>query len=232
MHTYARKMLIMTKLTASSLTKAALETVATLHEQGIDDYDWLQVASIPVTEAEAQRLQYLQGDLLNCQVQLLNESTVWARAIYPLLLLSEQRGIQAWSGVPLKAAYAQFEIDSIADGAIGRAASGSIEAPFIVVVEAKKGIEAQNPLFQLYAELLAAARLNWQRQPQEPQEIFGCYTIADSWTFLRGEISNMEEEKPKLYVECSREYVEKLEATTIFQILRHIVSRFTSEQAS
>ena len=160
MHTYARKMLIMTKLTASSLTKAALETVVTLHEQGIDDYDWLQVASIPVTEAEAQRLQYLQGDLLNCQVQLLNESTVWARAIYPLLLLSEQRGIQAWAGVPLKATYAQFEIDSIADGAIGRAASGSIEAPFIVVVEAKKGIEAQNPLFWLYAELLAAARLN------------------------------------------------------------------------
>lgn len=222
-------MLIINKLTASSLTKADLETVVTLHEQGIDDYEWLQVEAIPVTESEEQRLRYLQGDLLKCQVQLLNESTVWARAIYPLLLLSEQRGIQAWSGVPLKAKYAQFEIDSIADGAVGRAASGSIEAPFIVVVEAKKGIEGQNPFFQLYAELLAAARLNWQKQPHDPQEIFGCYTIADSWTFLRGEISGMKSEKPQLYVECSREYVEKLEATTIFRILRHIVSRFTSE---
>ena len=221
----------MLKLIASNLCKADFEAIITLQEQGIDDYPWLQVDKVSLTEAEQQRLQYLQGDLLNCQVQLLNEATVWARAIYPLLLLTEQRGIQAWSAVTLKAKYPQFEVESIDDGAIGRSASGGIEAPFLIVVEAQKGIEAQNPLFQLYAQLLAAARLNWQKQGQDPQEIFGCYTIADSWTFLRGEVTELESDKPTLYLEYSREYVEKLEAVRIFQILRQIVSRFVEPSA-
>jgi hypothetical protein len=64
---------------------------------------------------------------------------------------------------------------------------GMMESPYIVVVETKRGIDNQNPLFQLYGQLLAAAHLNWENENQEhsPQEIFGCYTIADSWTFVR-----------------------------------------------
>jgi hypothetical protein len=213
----------MLKLTAANLTRANLNEIVTLQEQGIDDYPWLQVDQ-PPTEIQHQRLQYLQTDLLKCQVQLLNEATVWSRAIYPLLLLTERRGIQAWSGVPLKASYSQFEVDSIADGVVGHGVSGGIEAPFLVVVEAKKGIEAQNPLFQLYGQLLAAAHLNWQKRGQDPQEIFGCYTIADCWTFLRGEVRGLASDKPTLYLECSREYMEKLEAVKIFQILTQIVS--------
>ncbi|NEQ98602.1 MAG: hypothetical protein F6K30_18085, partial [Cyanothece sp. SIO2G6] len=76
-----------------------------------------------------------------------------------------------------------------------------------------------------YAHLLAAARLNWQQHNDDPQEVFGCYTIADSWTFLRAEVHQLDSEKPTLWIEFSREYVEKLEAPRILQILRHIVSR-------
>jgi len=143
------------------------------------------------------------------------------------LLLTERRGIQAWSGVPLKISYPTFEIDCVADGAIGRSVSGAIEAPFMVVVEAKKGVETQNPLFQLYVQLLAIARLNWEKNGRDPQEVFGCYTIADSWAFLRATVNGLDSEKPHLHVEYSREYVEKIEAVTIFKILRTIVSHST-----
>jgi hypothetical protein len=94
-------------------------------------------------------------------------------------------------------------------------------------------VEAQNPIFQLYGELLAAASMNWRQHPVEPQEIFGCYTIADSWTFLRAEVSQMQSDsptetlrdRPVLSVECTREYNERLETATILKLLKQIVAR-------
>jgi hypothetical protein len=55
-----------------------------------------------------------------------------------------------------------------------------VVALFLVVVEAKRGIEDSDPIPQLYGEMLAAARLNWQLDQQESQVIFGCYAIADT----------------------------------------------------
>ncbi|MCY7320294.1 MAG: hypothetical protein LH660_00425 [Phormidesmis sp. CAN_BIN36] len=57
-------------------------------------------------------------------------------------------------------------------------------------------------------------------------EIFGCYTIADTWKFLRAEIENIDTEQPTMSLEYSREYVEKLETETIFKILKTIVARY------
>jgi hypothetical protein len=54
--------------------------------------------------------------------------------------------------------------------------------------------------------------------------MFGCYTIADSWTFIRAEVECIDGDKPLMRLEISREYVEKLEAETIARILKKIVS--------
>jgi hypothetical protein len=111
---------------------------------------------------------------------LLNEATIWARAIYPLLLLGERGAIRARAEVSLSATYRQFQISGIVDGALGKTIAARMVAPFLVVVEAKRGIEGSDPIPQLYGEMLAASRLNWQLDQQEPQAIYGCYTITDT----------------------------------------------------
>ena len=94
-----------------------------------------------------------------------------------------------------------------------------------MVVKTKRGIEGQNPIGQLYGQLLAAARLNWQRNQGDPQEMFGCYAIADSWTFIRAEVAGLDTDRPGLQVESSREYTEKVDAETILKLLKTIVAR-------
>ncbi|NEO32420.1 MAG: hypothetical protein F6K36_18700 [Symploca sp. SIO3C6] len=215
----------MTKLTFSTLSKKKLKQFIQFQEFGTTAYPWTEVDSIPLDEREERQTQEITSRLLNYQTHLMNEATIWARGIYPLLVLAEQQDIQAWAEVSLKAQYPKFELEVIADGVLGKSATGFIESPFLVVVEAKKGVEAENPLFQLYGQILAAAHLNWENDNQEPQEIFGCYTIADSWTFLRGEVEGIDSELPTLRVEYSREYVEKLEAQTILRILKGVVAK-------
>ena len=214
----------MAKLTFSNLSKAELKRLVNLQEKPAQSsYPWLQVEDMTLTAVEQQRLQFIQSDLVNLQVHLMNEPTLWARAIYPLLLLAERDSIQAWAGVPLYARYAQFEIEGVADGVLGKAATGFVEAPFFVVVETKRGVENQNPLFQLYGQLLAAAWLNWETEKLPLPEVFGCYTIADVWTFVRAEVEGIEQDMPTLRVEYSQEYGEKCEAETILKILKKII---------
>jgi hypothetical protein len=215
----------MEKLTPSGLSKATLKRFIHLEEQDSSDYEWLQVNSTSLTTAEQQSLLSIQARLRNYRTHLMNEATLWARAIYPLLLFAEQGPIQAWSGVALQATYPQFEIDGIADGALGKYVSGFLETPYLVVVEAKRGLETTNPVYQLYGQLLAAAHLNWENDSQEPQEIFGCYTIADSWSFVRAEVSGISAEKPTLRIESSGEYPEQTEASIIVKILKKMVAK-------
>jgi hypothetical protein len=155
----------------------------------------------------------------------MNEATVWARAIYPLLMLAEQDAVRAWAQVPLRATYPTFEISGVVDGVLGKELAGELEAPYLVFVEAKRGIEAQNPQYQLYGEMLAAAYINWKLDGQDPQTIFGCYTVADAWTFVKGEVLGMASDRPALSLESSREYSGKLEAETIVKILQQIVAQ-------
>jgi hypothetical protein len=215
----------MTQLLLAKITQVDLKRLVTIQEQGVAIYRWTQVDSAQLSEHELSQIGTIKSHLINYRTHLMNEATIWARAIYPLLVLAEEDNIQAWAEVSLKASYANFSIDGIVDGALGRSAAGYLEAPYLVVVEAKRGLEAQNPQFQLYGELLAAAHINWELDQQDPQEIFGCYTIADTWTFIRAEVSDIEAFKPTIVVESSREYSEKLEAETILKILKGIVSK-------
>jgi hypothetical protein len=216
---------MMEKLTLLNISLAALKRLVELRERGIRAYEWTQVEAFPLTENEQRRLEELQALLKADPVHLLNEATIWARAIYPLLQLAEQDDIRALAGVALQVAFAQFEIEGIADGAIGKSIAGRMEVPYLVMVETKRGVEGQNPIFQLYGQLLAAARLNWESDHLDPQEIFGCYTIADSWTFVRAEVAQLDSDRPRLQAEYSREYTEKFDAETILKLLKAIIAR-------
>lgn len=214
------------KLKPAGLTLASLRQYIQLHIKESRPYPWLDVSSVVLSETETTRLTFIQDDLRYRQVQLMNEATVWSRAIYPLLMLAEEGSIHAYSGIALQAAFPNFEIDVIADGVLGQESSGTVESPFLVVVEAKRGVEGQNPLTQLYLEVLAAAHLNWQQDGNPTQTIFGCYTVADVWTFLKAEVSGFEAPKPTLKVEFSREFFEKAEAAEICKILKKIVKQY------
>jgi hypothetical protein len=215
----------MNKLTLSNLSLADLKRVVKLQEKGIGQHPWTDVDTIMLNENEQYRLNELERILKSDPVHLLNEATIWARAIYPLLQLAERNDIRALAGVSLQACYAQFTIEGIADGVMGRSVIGRIDYPYLVMVEAKRGIEGQNPVAQLYGELLAAARLNWENLPQEPQETFGCYTIADSWTFVRATVAAIETDHPAITTEHSQEYTEKTDAAQILKTLKFIINR-------
>lgn len=216
----------METLKFSTLTKTNLRQVIELVECGIEAYPWSIPNETPINEAEQLQLQSLKARLLNVQVHLMNEATIWSRAIYPLLLLAERPKVQVWAEISLTAQYPQFRLEGIVDGVIGRCVAETIESPYLVVVEAKKGLEGQNPLAQLYGQLLAAARLNWQEDSRDPQEVYGCYTIADIWTFIRADVHNLDSDRPKLTIESSREYAMKWEAETIARLLKQIVARY------
>jgi hypothetical protein len=220
----------MEKLTLSQVSWTDLKRVINFRERGIRDYDWTQVDAIPLTEREQNRLYEIEQILDADPVHLLNEATIWSRAIYPLLQLSEQGDIRAMAGVSLQASYPNFTLDGIADGVLGKSITGRIEVPYLIMVETKRGVEGQNPVAQLYGELLAAARLNWENSLHEPQEIFGCYTIADSWTFVRASIIDLDADRPSLVTEHSREYTEKNNSTRILKTLKAIIQRYQSSQ--
>jgi hypothetical protein len=76
---------------------------------------------------------------------------------------------------------------------------------------------------QLLGAMLCAARLN-EQDGRPAGEIFGCYTIADVWTFLRGNL-DWSKPKPVMSVLSSREYWETTEAATILAILESVVAK-------
>jgi hypothetical protein len=216
----------MPQLLLSKIKPAELKSLIAIEERGIAAYPWLNIDTIALSDTDQQQIDRLRNRLLNERTLLMNEATVWARAIYPLLLLAEQDAIQAWAEVELSAQYKNFSIAGIADAVVGQCIEGELKMPYLIVVEAKRGLEAENPKYQLYGQLLAAAYLNWQTHAGERQIIFGCYTVADTWTFVRAEVSGFETERPILNLESSRDYVEKLEADTILKILKRILALF------
>ncbi len=216
---------VMEKLKLSTIDLSTIQRYVALTEKPGIQYDWLNVEAVQLSDREQQYLTDLQEGLQKVQVHLFNEATLWSRAIYPLLQLAEQDNIQIWAEVGLSAKYAQFELEGIADGVMGPSFAGRIQCPYFVMVETKRGVENTNPIFQLYGQLLAAAWLNDQVQPQATQEIFGCFTIADSWTFVRADVGSIASDRPTLTVEFSPEYAEKFDAPRILRILKTIIAR-------
>jgi len=208
----------------SELTTETLRFIVRIEEKGVSPNLW-DKTDLSLTEQERQGVESIVSSIQNKPVVLMNEATTWSRAIYPLLVLAEQGGLEAWSQAPLKAEYPGFGLNGTADGVVGHNISGVTKSFCLIVVAAKQGPEAQGPLIHLYGAMLAAARLNWERDNRVPQEIFGCYTVADSWTFMRGLVSDIEADRPTMTVFSSREYAEKVEAETILRVLKSITGK-------
>ncbi len=218
MHTY----------TFSQLTEETLKTLVTLNEKDIAPEVWEKM-QIALTAEECRWLEELKSKLRHRHLLVMNEATLWARAIYPMLMLAERGNVQAWSSVPLKAIYPMFTLEGDADGALAPAIGGRIQPPYLIVHEAKRGLHAPDPLYQLCGEMLAAARLNWEKNPNPEQEIFGCYTVNDSWVFVRGVVSDIETDKPTFTLEFSPDYNGILDAEQIVQLLKFIVAKHLEE---
>ena len=218
MHTY----------TFSQLSEETIKALVTLNEKYIAPEAWEKM-QIALTTEEGRRLEDIKSTLYRRHLVVMNETTLWARAIYPILVLAEQGHIQAWSSVPLKATYPTFALEGEADGALAPAIGGRIQPPYLIVNEAKRGIHAPDPQFQLYGEMLAAAWLNWERALNPEQEIFGCYTVNDSWVFVRGIVSDIETDKPTFTLEFSPVYNGIWDAEQIVQLLKFIVAKHLKE---
>lgn len=216
----------MLRLNLSSLSLSDLHQCVQLEEI---DFPWeaeLKPETVPLTALEQQQIQQVLLHIVQEKVHLFNEATIWARAIYPLMMLAEQGQVRAWAEVAVAASYGHFYLEGVVDGVLGQSVGGRLETPYLVMVEAKRGVAGHNPVFQLYGQLLAAAQMNWGSgygNGADPQTVFGCYTIADTWTFVRARVTGLESERPRLQVMASREYGEKTEAVAIVQILKAIV---------
>ncbi len=214
----------METLSIGKLNFENLASFVEIQEKANTNPSWAAVEAAELTNDETVQADFITQRLAAEPAHLLNEATIWARAIYPLLVLGEYGEIRARAEVPISAKYQKFYINGIADGAMGKTIGSRVVAPFLVILEAKRGIEGSDPIPQLYGEMLAAARLNWQLNPDtETQKIFGCYTIADTWTFLQGEIRNIDSDRPILSIEYSREYTQKYDANTILKLIKSIV---------
>src|SRR5262245_5086596 len=209
----------------SRLTAGFLNSMVTLREKGVTPALW-DTTDVSLTEHERQRVETIISSLAHKSILLMNEATIWSRAIYPLLVLAEQGEIEAWAQLPLKAEYPGFVLEGIADGAVGYNISGPTKSFCLIVVEVKRESEEQDPLSQLYGAMLAAAKLNWAQDNRVPQEIYGCYTIADNWIFAHGLVDDIEDLRPTMTVALSRAYSEKVEAETLLRILKSITSKF------
>ena len=210
--------------TFSQLTEKVIHQLVTLDEEDWALEEW-QNSQISLTDDERRRLEDIKSTVHHQHVVVMNEATLWARAIYPILMLAEQGRVRAWSGVSLKAAYPTFALEGEVDGALAPATGGRIRPPYLIVHEAKRGLNAPDPLYQLYGEMLAAARINAERDAAAEQEIFGCYTVNETWAFVRGIVGDMESEKPTFAVEFGPAYHGTLEAEEIVQLLKFIVAK-------
>ena len=212
----------------SELSEATLSELVALHVEIDTSDNWDALQEVGLTAAEIAQIDYHKSILRNLNLVVLNEGTLWARAIYPLLVLAEHAYIRAWTGVPLRATYPSFELEGVADGALAPAAAGKPCQPYFIVYEAKRGVNAPDPQVQLYGQMLAASRLNWENDAEfskGAQEIFGCYAVSGSWTFVRGIVGDIDTGKPTFTAACSREYHGIFEAETIVQILKAIVAK-------
>jgi hypothetical protein len=214
----------MRKQAFNTLSSAILAEIATIRHEPIEQAYWDDLGRRELREGERAALGIFTEKLAQYKAHRVNEATIWARAIYPLLMLAERGSVRAWSLVPLSATFDDLELSGEADGALAVSVDEEIGLPYLVVMEAKRGTSGTDPVAQLFGAMLCAARLN-ELGGHPGGEIYGSYTIADVWTFVRGRL-DASQGRPVMSVLSSREYWEKTEATTILAILESIVGKF------
>lgn len=222
----------MTKLSLASMTLDDLGRFAALESRGMAPEPWQGEAAVLDTVTQTQ-LAYLTEKLSGARPTTLNEATLWSRAIYPLLELAETGLVRAWAQVPFAARdpHSDTEISGVVDGVLAREGvlAGAPGQPFLLVMEAKRGMDATDPRPQLLAAILGVlwTRMT-QAEPDRPIEAFGCFTVGDIWTFVHAEaLVRPPQSAPRLAVTLSwsREYTERVEADAILRVLSWITRR-------
>jgi hypothetical protein len=207
------------------LTLDRLREFVELRDQGIQQHLWDERRGGDLTEREQVFVSVLCEHLLSERTTLLNEATIWARAIYPLLELAERDDVRAYAEVSLSAKLGYGELRGEVDGELAtRGLDAQAVSPYLVVVEAKRGVEGTDPIAQLHGALLCAAWQNQRRQPLPEHRIYGAYTVADTWSFVECTATGLDEARPTMTTAGSREYLERTEATTILLVLKSLVA--------
>lgn len=225
----------MTKLAFGAATLDDLARLVALDVCDLGEAPWGGPAEPPGEVVQGQ-LRYLAAKLQRAHPTTLNEATVWSRAVYPLLELAETDGVRAWVEVPFSAKdpTSDTELAGVVDGVLAPEGvlAGAPGQPFLLVMEAKRGMDATDPRPALLAAVIAVL---WTRLAvpgvEGPVEAFGCFTVGDIWTFVRAEARlRPEGHTPRLGVvlSWSREYAERVEAGAILQVLRGITRRFAA----
>ena len=210
----------------NELNATRLQEIAAIHYEAPEPRVWEELARREISEREREALEHIVVKLRDFRLLLANEATVWARAIYPVLELAERGGIFAFALVALSGSFDDTELRGEADGALAAGVNSEPDTPYVVIIEAKRGIGGTEPVSQLVGALLCAARRN-ERDGKPAGEIYGVYTVADVWTFVRARI-DWSQPRPTVRVLASGEYTEKLEAPTILAILESIVDKYVA----
>ena len=221
----------MRSVTFNQATPELIESMASVSGPIAAPELWGALEATPVAEALLPHLTWIVERVRAVLTVRANESTVWSRAIFPLLMLAETGTVRARSQVPVRAELVgpdgPIEFAGVVDGVLARetALGGQARPAFLQVVECKRAVDATDPGPQLLAAMLASIA-------SEPQggsasvERFGCFTVGDTWTFVRAEWSPpVGAERATLRLSWSREYAEVSEGRVLLAILLGIVQR-------
>jgi hypothetical protein len=90
----------MRRLPFTDLSFEDLAGLVDFKDQGTHRQPWEDLARGDLTEGEQRQIDYVVAGLRRFKPSLVNEATVWGRAIFPLLLLAEVEGVEAQADVP------------------------------------------------------------------------------------------------------------------------------------
>ncbi len=149
-------------------------------------------------------------------------------SLYPLLLMAEREDVMASAETIMIAQYPKFELHGVVEGILSkdRYGGGHPAAPYyLLVMPARRGLDSGKLPQYLYLQLLAAARLNWEHNPHEPQQqVFGCSIINGGWTFMRAEVSGIDTVCPAAQIEHTHRYYEQTHnAGTIVRLIKSTI---------
>src|SRR5580700_832893 len=100
----------MRRLPFSEVTHGDLTSLVHLDNRGIRREPWDELARGELAPAEQRIIEYVTAGLERFRPSVVNEATVWARAIFPLLALAETEGVEAQADVPLTARIGEVEL--------------------------------------------------------------------------------------------------------------------------
>lgn len=222
----------MTTISLASLSAEQLRALCELRGHDVSEEPWASLSMNELGDDDRRLVAFFTAKNLSASATAMNESTVWARVIYPLLLLAEVRDVKAWSQVALSATMPAphggeaLTLTGVVDGVLAPESPlrGTPDLPYLLVVETKRGMDASDPRPQLLGAILAAAIVRRTDAARAVTQ-YGCYTVGDVWTFVCAEVAMpTPEARPKVELRWSREYAERHEADTILKVLRGIAS--------